>query len=316
MSKERNILSSIKIKLLFSFIIVIVVLSLQTIYLANVHFQIVAQYKEVTDNLVLENKFTYSVPEFIQSYYNLINTPNSKERLDSYNQLYNEIEETFSKLDNAIISENSKIAYRGLKNYIMNIIRSGDEGVKDIQAGRLVNSIDIYENMIDKQSFLIENIGNLILKDLSYAEELQKEIEQTHKNLINIVLILIIFTTSGCVLFALFFAKKITNPIANLSEIANRITQGDLKLNVSKNLLEKKDEIGSLSNSFNIMLKRINVEIDSQKRISNDLVKSKRDLENKNEELEKFNKLAVGRELKMIELKKKIKELEEAIQKK
>ncbi|PIN78654.1 hypothetical protein COV14_02450 [Candidatus Woesearchaeota archaeon CG10_big_fil_rev_8_21_14_0_10_33_12] len=313
---NRNILNSIRFKLLFSFIIVIIVLSLQTVYLAKVHFQIVEQYKEASDNLILENKFTEYVPEFIQSYYNLINTPNSQERLYKYNQLHNEIEETFSKLDNAIISEDSKITYRGLKNYIMNIINSGDEGVKDIQAGRLIESIRVYENMINKQSFLIENTGNLILKDISYAEELQKKIEQTHKNTINLMLILIFFITSGCVLFVLFFAKKITDPIINLSKIATRISEGNLKLNVSKNLLEKKDEIGTLSNSFDTMLKRINAEIESQKKISNDLVKSRKDLENRNEELEKFNRMVIGRELKMVELKKKIKELEEKLQKK
>ena len=40
------------------------------------------------------------------------------------------------------------------------------------------------------------------------------------------------------------------------------------------------------------------------------------ELRTKNEELEKFNKIAVGRELKMLELKNKIAELEGGFQKK
>ncbi|MEM5778325.1 MAG: PAS domain S-box protein [Candidatus Aenigmatarchaeota archaeon] len=51
-------------------------------------------------------------------------------------------------------------------------------------------------------------------------------------------------------------------------------------------------------------------DITSRKKVEEELRKTKEDLEKKVEELEKFQKIAVGRELKMIELKKKIKELE------
>jgi len=43
--------------------------------------------------------------------------------------------------------------------------------------------------------------------------------------------------------------------------------------------------------------------------------KSEEEIKKNNEELEKFNKIAVGRELQMVELKKKIKELEEKLNK-
>jgi transcriptional regulator with GAF, ATPase, and Fis domain len=46
------------------------------------------------------------------------------------------------------------------------------------------------------------------------------------------------------------------------------------------------------------------------KRNSNEIQKTKGELEKKIEELEKFNNLTVGRELKMIELKRRIEELE------
>ena len=53
-----------------------------------------------------------------------------------------------------------------------------------------------------------------------------------------------------------------------------------------------------------------------RKNMEEELKKSRDNLQSKVDELERFNKVVVDRELKMIELKKKIKELEEKLGKK
>jgi len=60
----------------------------------------------------------------------------------------------------------------------------------------------------------------------------------------------------------------------------------------------------------------INTDITKSKAAGEEIKKAKDELQSKLEDLEKFNKLSVGRELKMVELKKKIKELEGKLQKK
>lgn len=311
--KKVSTFASIRTKLLLSFFVVIGALLLQIAYLGYIHFSMIAQYREVTDNLILENKFSDYVPQFTQSYYNLINSPNNKERLNTYTQIHAEIEHAFLKLDKSIVNQDSKVGYRGLKNYVTNIMDLADKGVEDIKAGQLVESVDKYEEMALKMRFLDEISTNLIITELFHAEKLQKRIEQTHTRAVNTGLVLFILISLGCVAFSLFFAKRITDPITNLSETANHIAQGNLDLNVDKKLLEKKDEIGALSNSLSIMLNRLHSDIKSQKTISKDLIQSREHIKSKNQELEKFNKMIVGRELKMIELKKKIKELEDKL---
>ncbi len=56
-------------------------------------------------------------------------------------------------------------------------------------------------------------------------------------------------------------------------------------------------------------------DITEQKKADEELRKSKRELEKKIYDLERFSKLSVGRELRMLELKKKIKKMEDLLKK-
>ncbi|MBN2422663.1 HAMP domain-containing protein [Candidatus Woesearchaeota archaeon] len=148
---------------------------------------------------------------------------------------------------------------------------------------------------------------------LFYHSNVESKYKQITDNSFSLVVILaaIVFITAGCVIYALFFSNKISSPLIKLSEIAEAISKGNLELKVGDNLLkESNNEIGSLSLSFNTLINRVKNEINQQKDINKSILKISRELESKNEELKKFNRLAVGRELKMIELKKRIKELE------
>ncbi len=87
-----------------------------------------------------------------------------------------------------------------------------------------------------------------------------------------------------------YTAKRISEILEALQKVAG----GDL--NASVPLSNKSDEIDALAAGINMMIEEVR--------------ERTKELEEKNRELERFNKLAVGRELKMIELKKRVKELE------
>lgn len=73
---------------------------------------------------------------------------------------------------------------------------------------------------------------------------------------------------------------------------------------------DTRDEISDLILSINKMLKQIQQSQDDLNKAYHSLDDSNKVLKEKIDELEKFKKLTVGRELKMIELKKRINELE------
>lgn len=91
--------------------------------------------------------------------------------------------------------------------------------------------------------------------------------------------------------------KYITAPIEKLNQAAIDITKGKLETRVN---ITNNDEVGDLSKNFNKMTKTIE---ESQRNIE-------AKVKERTEDLEKLNKFMTGREIKMIELKKRIEELE------
>lgn len=301
--KDKKVLpwNSIKIKLLFSFAVILFLLFIQIIYFSFIHFKIVAQYKEVTDNLVLENSLSSLTPELVQSYLNIINSPKDNTRIDKYYVLHGQIEDVIGKLDIKIVDRDSKVSFKGLKNYITNIITACDDGIKDVKEGALVESINKYDDIIKKSRFINENVSSLIVKELNYSEKLQIEIGKTHIILIKRGITMFTLVILICVLFTVFLSNRIINPLIRLSDIANRITKGNLNIKVDGQLLKKKDETGVLSSSFDNMLKRLHMEIETQKKISADLSKSKMKLEEYSRQLKKENIISIKKEKSKLE---------------
>jgi len=119
-----------------------------------------------------------------------------------------------------------------------------------------------------------------------------------------------------------YLSRRITRPIINLRDAAIRIGKGSLDTQIR---VKAGNEVGELASAFNQMtidLKKSRKELEEYsknleekvKERTKELEKSKKELEETNYDLERFNKLAVGRELRMIELKKRIKELEEKLE--
>lgn len=106
---------------------------------------------------------------------------------------------------------------------------------------------------------------------------------------------------------SLFLTKVIVEPIDKIAETARKIGKGELKIRIKS---QTKDEIGMLAEEFNNMAKSLQDRDRKLKESSKEIKKSAEELRTRVDELERFHNLTVGRELKMIELKKKIKKFE------
>ncbi len=149
------------------------------------------------------------------------------------------------------------------------------------------------------------------------VEITQKEVFAPIFQMWLIIIFSVIAGTIWALLVSLWFSRWFTKPIKKLHKGAEIISQGNLdyKVNIRTN-----DEIEQLAETFNQMTKKLKNYYSGLEKIVKDrtyeLEKAKNDLEKRTKELEKFNKLTVGRELKMIELKKKIRALQSKLKSK
>ncbi|MFA5933472.1 MAG: HAMP domain-containing protein [Microgenomates group bacterium] len=109
--------------------------------------------------------------------------------------------------------------------------------------------------------------------------------------------IAVIITVLIAVILAIIIARLIVRPVDSLSEATKQIIAGNLQVKVN---IKSNDEIGELAKNFN--------EMSTQLQSAKENIESR--VINRTKELEKTNNYMVGRELKMIELKKKIMEME------
>jgi methyl-accepting chemotaxis protein len=115
--------------------------------------------------------------------------------------------------------------------------------------------------------------------------------------------VLIFFIVCGTLvnLFGLFILtyliRYIVTPLKNLLDAVVDVGAGNLNKRID---FTSNDELGELAKAFNAMADQID---NSQKTLEDKVDVRTQELQNKIEEMEKFNKLTVNRELRMAELK-------------
>ncbi|MFC1756760.1 HAMP domain-containing protein [Patescibacteria group bacterium] len=170
--------------------------------------------------------------------------------------------------------------------------------------------LQVIANHDKRQDFTQEQVlqeerltAQLLIKSQSIISDASKLTERSMANLINtqevarnLILFLALIFLILLGITSLIVARSILRPLDKLTKGAGIIAKGDLGHEINT---KSKDELGDLSRAFDKMtvsLKKSRVNIEKQ-------------IADRTARLEKINKTMVGRELKMIELKKEILEL-------
>jgi methyl-accepting chemotaxis protein len=132
----------------------------------------------------------------------------------------------------------------------------------------------------------------------------------------NIILLLVFASMILVTATSFIVAKSISDPINRLNRDTKIIGSGNLDYKVA---VTTNDEIGQLSIALNKMTEDLKNTIASRDELNKQIAerrKAEENLQDKMRQLEIFNKAAVDRELKIIEMKRKVGELEERLRNK
>lgn len=251
---------SVKTKLLLSFVIVIILLLLSNVVFIVMHFTFIKQYEDVTKRLITESRFSVLVPSLVDSYLSAINGA-SKSRYDKYYAERAEIFESIEVLDSKIVKPESKVAYHSLKKFVSNMVDICDNGLKYSLDDNSAESFSIYQkDIVPMKPYIVESTSRLMVSELDYAQELYDNIRKTQELIVILSIVLLVLIVNLTIFFVIRISNKIAVPLTRLSNLAKDISSGNLNRSVDSDLLAFNDEIGSLSNSINEMLKKLNDE--------------------------------------------------------
>ncbi|MFH1899800.1 MAG: HAMP domain-containing protein, partial [Patescibacteria group bacterium] len=241
-----------------------------------------------------------------------------KEKDGSQRELVAEV--FYSEVWNNVLS-----GFTSAKDNIYFLTKEGKPVAKILATAEDFRSEDLSEvanNLASEESTSFEEVDTKIGKLLSIAEHIPSlnwelvvfrptsEIYKPTLILGQRAIIIIVITLIFILFATIALSKLIIEPIRKLDEGVEIIGKGNLDYKVD---IKTGDEIEQLAKEFNQMtgdLKKSRVALEDANTSLEEKVKERtEELQKRLEELEKFQRLTIGRELKMVELKKEIKKI-------
>lgn len=280
-------MKSIRNKITLAFIVVITIMIMMVATIVIVNFNLLNKYKMINENIVYEQELKDDVLTLIEESYSGFNANDYSiynTKLKEIRSLENNLDIRFGGID---IDGETRLSYRSVKNSLNTVI---DE-IEDIkkrqnEEGAISYITTSFQDSISKFEFVKSNISDLLIVETKNIAKITQEINKKQSLLISLISLSIVLTSVILLIFAFIFSRKITKPITRLSEAASRISDGDLSMIINKELLERKDEMGSLSKSFNNMVLKLREKIIAYEISNTELDEKVKETTNTNLELE------------------------------
>lgn len=314
-------LKNIKIRLLLVlsfFLILLPMVVIGYFLVSRINLAIVPLGEETTNriNNLAESSRLDSVAQFIR-YYDEVLTQSARNYAFTGNKEWKiRYEETEPKLDKFIKEaiekgdERDRVFFSNIDEANLKLVEMEYASIALVDDGKSNEAINILESeeYWQQKNIYKKGLEEYVEKrDIKYDEALTvstKNLRDTilkgRENLsitVSVAIVVTAVTTILSIFLVSFIIFFIFEKLRKIKVAVSRITKGDLGFEID---LSPNNEIGQIAQAFNLMTREI----------KKNRMETEKEIKKRTEELEKVNKSLIGRELKMIKLKNKIRILE------
>ncbi|MCX6732046.1 MAG: HAMP domain-containing protein [Candidatus Roizmanbacteria bacterium] len=272
----------------------------------------VYQNQRIIQTMTMEYSIISMSDNLIKTYNNAGKNSGNMQFFSEYRTIKENLLNVIILLKTRIVSEESRMLLLGVEHTANMVISECDAGLKEIKAGELQNFSEHFAQAHKENEFVQSNTATLLQKELEYLSSTQEKSQQLYFITLITSSIIFLFVIFVMIIYASNFSKQLINPIENLTKSVEQVAAGKMDVLINQELINQKDEVGILSRSFEMMVINIKDMITKLNYSNIQITNSKDALEKGNTELKKLNQFMVDREIKMIELKKRISELEKS----
>jgi methyl-accepting chemotaxis protein len=288
--------------------IVAVAAAINLVFL-GLRFVLVNNYRIAVDGMVTQYELVSLSDSLVESYLALAKDPGSLAARKAYEEKVEEIEGILTTLDQAIASPASRGSFIALRNTVTRVISICESGIEDIDAGRFAELIAKSVEARRIGGYVAENGIALMHSELRHLHAVQGNLRDWEETANLLSLVLLAVAAVGSILISNYFAKVLALPIQKMAGMAREVASGRLDLEPSQELMGQPGEIGELADSFYRMYNSLRDVIRDLEETRDRTEAARAELATSNDELQRLNRVMIGRELRMIELKKEIEKL-------
>lgn len=306
-------MNSLGSKIQLAFIVSISVIAVCALVMLSINQVNSLQTQRIVDRMTTEYSLISISNDLVQSYNAVTKNPTDPQVTSHYESLHTNILSTLTSLNKTITQQETRILFAGVEHTVRAVLDDCDKGIAEIKQNNFTSLSDHYAQANSDNGFVNDNTRTLLENELKILYTSQQSLQRTYTITITGTVGLFLLIIGIIIALARSFTIQLVKPLTALSFFAKDIADGNLETHEKQAFEITNDEIGSLTQSVQTMVRKLIEMIDKEHSTNDELKHASDTLSENNSELQRMNALMIGRELKMTELKKEIEELKSKI---